>query len=122
MLYEVITAYGVSKRAIELEGRGIQSGFDLQDVKLTVQKYESDLFRQTFEELKDFQSRVLQLLVDAGALSQEQVQNIQALNNEYIPFKRSFDRGEFNQAFGIGGGKSIADTGQGISKIKGSGT
>nr|MBC8465649.1 hypothetical protein [bacterium] len=112
--------YGISKRSIELHGRAIQPGFDLGDALYFVNKFETEIFKKVHKEFKEFQDRVFQITIDAGVISVKQAEVILSLNVEYIPLKRSFERGEIESAF-TGVGNKIAHPGSPIKKIKGSG-
>ena len=112
--------YGISKRSIELHGRAIQPGFDLGDALYFVDKFETEIFKKVHKEFKEFQDRVFQITIDAGVISVKQAEVILSLNVEYIPLKRSFERGEIESAF-TGVGNKIAHPGSPIKKIKGSG-
>ena len=63
------TAYAVSKRVIELEGRGIKTGMNVADAR-RVAAEDAHRFEQTFRDLHAFQDRILENLVKSGILGQ----------------------------------------------------
>lgn len=110
-------AYSVAKRAVELSGRGIESGIALDDALATVKTLDSSQFSNTFKELVNYQDSVLKQLVDTGALSPDSMAAIRALNQNYVPFYRLFD-----EAGGSGMGRqAFANLPSPIKGIKGSG-
>lgn len=103
-------AFLISKRALEIEGRGLQSGFDpaaaQEVVKAGAAKYET-----AAQNLVEFQNRNLQYLRDAGVLSEKSFQAMVEAGKSYIPFSRLL--GE--EAAGGKGGKPSS-----LKRIKGS--
>lgn len=102
-------AYIVSKRAIELEGRGIKSGFDTEAAQTVVKEGKSK-FDQAAKNLVEFQNGALKYLKDSGVLSEKSFKNIVEVSKAYVSFKRISDEGTVN-----GGSKKNP-----IQKIKGS--
>ncbi|MGB9845886.1 MAG: LPD38 domain-containing protein, partial [Desulfotomaculales bacterium] len=111
-------AYIVAKRAVELHGRGINPGIELNDARTTVAQFDTPEFRTAHEQLKNFQDAILDRLVESGVLSAEQKATMRQLNQEYVPFYRVFEE----QAGGVGFGKrGFGDLAQPVKRIKGSG-
>jgi hypothetical protein len=93
-------AYATAARALELESRGIKSGFALEeaaapplvstglDAARTVVAEGRDRFEQPFSELVDYQNRVSQYLRDAGVLSNAGHKAMVQANKMYVPFSR----------------------------------
>ncbi|KKK59036.1 hypothetical protein LCGC14_3038410, partial [marine sediment metagenome] len=106
-------AYAISKRAIELQKRGIETGLNIKDVKEVVKsgrkKYES-MFRETVE----YQNNLITLLKDEGMISPKMFDKIVEANKEYIPFFRLMDKSIPNNL-----GKGLR-TRQPVKAIKGS--
>ena len=110
-------AYAVSKRAIDLANRNIESGFDIDDAKFIVEKYKDKGWDTTAKNLTDWSNYILDWLVRAGGLDAKTTQRMRDLNPIYLPFKRAFlDALSVTQ--GAGG---FVDTGVGVKGIKGSG-
>ena len=110
-------SYAVSKRAIDLAGRKIESGFDIDDVNYMVNKYKDKGWDGTVKELTNWSNHALDWLVRAGGLDRDSTQLMRDLNPVYLPFKRAFID-EMNVVKGVGG---YVDTGSGVKSIKGSG-
>lgn len=111
-----LRAYAVSKRALELEARGVKTGVPLEAAQTTVaqgRKYE-----KAFNDLKDYQTHTLEYLRDSGILGKDAFEAMKEANQDYVPFYRLMDEAE-----GISGAKSA---GKGLSvrapvkKIEGS--
>ncbi|MDR2050538.1 MAG: hypothetical protein LBQ63_02040 [Deltaproteobacteria bacterium] len=108
-------AYLVSRRGLELEGRGIRSGIRPESMRATVEQ-----FREKYEpfarELDEYQDHLVNYLVDSGVLGRETAIAMREMNKRYVPFFRLMeDSGGFP-----GGGKSLQGRNP-IRKIKGSG-
>lgn len=111
-----LRAYAVSKRALELEARGVKTGVPLEAAQTTVakgRKYES-----AFQDLKDYQTHTLEYLRDSGILGKDAFDAMKEANQDYVPFYRLMEESE-----GVSGAKSA---GKGLSvrapvkKIEGS--
>jgi hypothetical protein len=109
------TAYALSKRTIELEGRGIKTGMNLADARRVVAE-ESHRFEPVFRDLHAFQDRVLENLVKSGMVSQQAATKMRQLNKEYVPFYRALDP---TSELGVQLGSGL-QTRNPIFKIKGS--
>lgn len=104
-----LKAYLLSKRAVELNERGIKTGFDIEAAKAVV-KDGSGTFETAAKELVDFQNGALKYLKDSGVVSLESYKNLVEAGKSYISFKRISEEGEVS-----GGSKSAP-----LKKIKGS--
>jgi hypothetical protein len=104
-----LKAYLISKRAVELEARGVKSGFDLAAAQEVVSKGEAT-YSKAASELVEFQNGVLKYLKDSGALSEKTFQTLVETGKNYVSFKRVTEEGK------------VSKTGRGspIKKIKGS--
>lgn len=83
-------AYIVSKRAIELDNRGIETGILREDAERLVSEYDSK-YSKVFEDLKEFQDRTLTYLKQAGLLEPKAYEKMRQANQDYIPFYRVFE-------------------------------
>ena len=106
-------AYAVSKRALELEARGIKTGVPLEAAQETVAQGKQ--YQGTFEQLKTYQTHTLEYLRDSGILSDKGFQKMQEANQDYVPFYRLMD--EAGGPNGPGKGLSVRSP---IKKIAGS--
>ena len=109
-------AYAVSKRALNLAERNIESGFDIDDAKFVVEKYKDRGWDEQAKGLTDWSNHLLGWLVRAGGLDTKATQLMRDLNPIYLPFKRAF----LDSVGVIKGGGGFVDTGVGVQKIKGS--
>lgn len=105
--------YIVSKRALELHRRGIESGIYKEDAIKVINNLKSK-YDKTFEELKDFQDKTLQYLRDSGVISEKSYSQMKKANAEYVPFYRIM---ETEDAKGTGKGLESHNP---VKKIKGS--
>lgn len=106
-------AYIVSRRTLDLEKRGIETGVLPADAKTVVDKYHEQ-FNRSFEDLKEFQDHALQYLKDSGMIDQKTYDKIKLLNEDYVPLYRIMDN---EKKGGIGSGLQARSQ---IKKIKGS--
>jgi Large polyvalent protein associated domain 38 len=109
-----LRAYAVSKRALELESRGIKTGVPLEAAQEVVNA--GGRFEQSFADLKDYQTHTLEYLRDSGILSQDAFEKMQEANQDYVPFYRLMDEGSEGPK-GVGKGLSVRAP---IKKIEGS--
>jgi len=110
-------AYAVSKRAINLAGRNIESGFDIEDAKFIVNKYQDKGWDEITKNLTEWSNHLLDWVVRAGGIKGKTAQLMRDLNPTYLPFKRAF----IDEAGVIKGAGGYVDTGGAIKGIKGSG-
>lgn len=109
---ETLEAFMISKRVLEKNAQGKQTGFDLEAAKKVVDqnkgKYEAAAKRVT-----EFSNRTLDYIAEAGLVSPEQVARMKEANKDYVPFKRIMDEAEG------GGGKRQGKAGS-LKEFKGS--
>lgn len=82
-----LTAYIISKRAIEAEGQGKPTGVDLEAANQVV-KDGAKKFEQPAKQLTQFQNDVTKYLKDSGVISEDAYNSIVENNKNYVPFKR----------------------------------
>jgi Large polyvalent protein associated domain 38 len=121
-------AYAAAARALELEDRGIKSGFDFGEggapplissgleAARTVVVEGREKYEKPFRELIDYQNRVSAYLRDSGVLSDAGYKAMVEANKMYVPFTRVMGIDENAQARG---GSSLQATNP-IKAIKGS--
>lgn len=105
--------YLAARRAVELAGRGIESGMDI-DAARTVLAHDGARFSHTAAALDNYQAGLLNYLRDAGVLSQESYAAMQDANKHYVPFYRVMEK---NKGRAAGGSLTPANP---VKKIKGS--
>jgi len=106
-------AFIVSKRAIELRNRGIETGVLSEDAEFVVNKYEP-VYGELFKDLIKYQDATLAYLVDSGLVSTKTAIKMKKLNQDYVPFYRIM---ETDRSRGTGVGLQAR---QPIKRIKGS--
>lgn len=84
---EGFRAYLASKRALEVEATGRQSGFDVGAAQ-TVAAAGEKTYGAVARELVGYQNRVLQYLRDSGVLTPEAFDAMVEANKAYVPFFR----------------------------------
>ena len=102
--------YAVSRRAAELNQRGIETGIPLSEA-MSVVKSAPKEFTTAFEGLVTFQENVLKYLKDSGVVSEEMFSAMREANKDYVPFFRMMTEGE------KGAGGSVRNP---LKRIKGS--
>ncbi len=85
-------AYMVSRRAVELAGRGIETGIDLEAAKKVVA--DGGKYAPVFEERLAYRARLLDYLQESGILGKDARAAMEALNRDYVPFYRYFEGNE----------------------------
>lgn len=110
---DTFRAYIVSKRALELSGRDIETGILKEDAEAVVKDYDGK-YRKVFEELKQFQDHSLNYLKQSGLIDDAAFTAMRAANADYVPFYRVM---EDAKGYGVGTGLQSR---QPIKGIKGS--
>ena len=111
-------SYAVSKRALNLEARDIESGFDVEDARFIVNKYKDKGWDETVNELTKWSDHMLEWLIRSGGLDGKTANLIRNLNPVYLTFKRAF----IDEVSVFKGAKqSVVDVGGVVKRIKGSG-
>lgn len=108
-----LRAYSAAARAIELDARGIKSGFDVEAAKQVVDSGKS-AYEPVLKEVIDYQNQLTAYLRDSGVLDKKTYDAMLEANKSYVPFYRVFEE---NQAHGVGLGIKTRNP---IKKIKGS--
>lgn len=110
---DAFRAYLVSRRALELAEREIETGVPFEEARAVVAEH-----RGTFEpirrELLEYQDHVLAYIRDAGLLSEEAMAAMREANADYVPFFREHEGAPLG---GAGKGLKTRDP---IKRIKGS--
>lgn len=87
---EGFKAYAVSARTLELAGREVETGVDLESAKAVV-KTGKKKYGQAMEELTKYQNSTLQYLRDSGIVSKDAFEKMTEANKNYVPFFRLQD-------------------------------
>lgn len=106
-------AYIAAKRAVELDGRGIESGFDIEAAKVVVKNGKQ--YEAVARELTNYLNRLTKYLKDAGVVSEDAYKAMLDANKDYVPFFRVMD--EYLTGAGLGRGVKTKNP---IKSIEGS--
>jgi len=90
---EEFERYITALHALEIEDRGMESGFDRADCEATIELYDCPEFRKAAEGRERFMDNLLDWLVDSGALSQSSVTAMRKTYEHHVSFYRVFDEG-----------------------------
>lgn len=82
-----LKAYMIADRALEIEGRGIKSGFDLNAAKQVVEEGRAE-YGTVAKELVDFQNGALKYAKDAGLISDKAYDSMLEAGKSYVSFSR----------------------------------
>lgn len=93
-------AYILSKRTIDLNRRGIETGILIKDAKEIVKTYNKQ-FSQAFKDLKEYQDATLLYLKDSGLIDTKTYVQIKNLNRDYVPLYRVMEEAR-GQGTGVG--------------------
>ena len=83
-----LRAYVTSKRALELEARGVKTGFDAEAAKQVLSGPKKEQFEQVHRALVNYQNQLTAYLRDSGVLSQSAYKAMTEANKDYVPFYR----------------------------------
>lgn len=118
MALENLSIYLTSRRAIELNRRGINTGIDTKDANQAVNelnlKYPE--FENITKELYKFQDAILNYGLQSNLYDEELLKRLKFLNKQYVPFYRVFE--ELNNQGHFG--KGLANISNQIKRIRGS--
>lgn len=79
--------YAKSKRAIERDAKGLETGVNIKSAKASVKKLKNK-YESIFQEVQRTEREINQYLVDAGVISAETLKTIEATSKDYVPFAR----------------------------------
>lgn len=118
------STYLALRRAKELRGRGIKSGFEDALQHLTPQTMAEMVkrYEPTRKKLDAYQQNLIKMMVQSGLLSQKTADAMREANRDYVPFYRLYEKLngiDTGAAAGRNAG-GLVDVGTGIRRIKGS--
>jgi hypothetical protein len=90
--FENLRDYWISKRVLEVEGRGIKSGFDVEAAKTVVEAGRGK-YDQAVNDLVEFANGGLRYIRDAGVISKEQYARMEQAGASYAPLTRIMEEG-----------------------------
>lgn len=85
-----VRAYAAARRAVELEGRGIPTGFPMEQARDVVEQG-NKTYGKAFDELQKYQRSLTAYLRDSGVLSKDGYDAMLEANQNYVPFFRLMD-------------------------------
>lgn len=115
-----LSAYLASKRALNLNRRGILTGIATRDASAAVEELDKKYpqFKKVAEELYAYQDRIINYVYESGLIDGQMVIKMRELNKDYVPFFRVMDQMAKKGFMG----KSFVNVSHGIKRIKGSET
>ena len=100
--------FAVAMRGADYLKRGMEFGNTREELAATIRAHRSKPgFRKALDDITDWSHRVLHLLVDAGAITPDEYQQIVDANPVYVTIKRAFEEGEINSARQKGGKRGL---------------
>jgi len=85
-----LKAFMISKRVLEVEGRGITSGFDVEAAKRVLKEGAKE-YTKVAEELVEFQNKALEYARDAGVISTKSYKAMLEAGKSYVSLSRVLD-------------------------------
>lgn len=88
---QLFETYLTNRRAVELDARGIETGFDIPTAKAFVKKYKLQ-FEETAKKIDTYQRHLLEYAVDGGLISQQAFNAMTEANKNYVTFARELPK------------------------------
>lgn len=88
---QLFETYLTNRRAVELDARGIETGFDIPTAKVFVKKYKLQ-FEETAKKIDTYQRHLLEYAVDGGLISQQAFNAMTEANKNYVTFARELPK------------------------------
>ena len=88
---QLFETYLTNRRAVELDARGIETGFDIPTAKTFVKKYKLQ-FEETAKKIDTYQRHLLEYAVDGGLISQQAFNAMTEANKNYVTFARELPK------------------------------
>ena len=111
-----LRVYLVAKRVVEKHGQGIETGIEIAEAKKSIEEVRSPEIEKAAKEIWEYSENLLQYMVEAEFMSQEQADLMKKFNRYYVPFYRVM---EDRVGKAISGGKKFADLWSPTHKMKG---
>ena len=99
--------FAVAMRGADYLKKGMEFGLTRDEIAATLRKRRSPEFSAALKEVTDWAHRELRLLLDAGAITPEEHQQILDANAVYVPIYRVFEEGEIDRARQKAGKKAL---------------
>lgn len=80
-------SYLIAKRALEKDAQGKKTGIPIEEARLVVKELDAK-YGQLSKDLTDYQTRIMEYLVDSGIVSKENAKLMLEANKDYVPFYR----------------------------------
>ena len=84
---QLFETYLMNRRAVELNNRGIETGFNIQTAKDFIKQYKSK-FEQIAKKTDTYQRELLEYAKDGGLISAEAFNAMTEANKNYVTFAR----------------------------------
>jgi len=108
--------YWVAKRAQILQGRAKETGFDTQDIQGFLGKNANPAWDDKVTRLTKWSDSLMNWVIEAGGLSEDDAKVIRELNPVYVMFKRIFTE----ETPSFGSASKLGDRAKAIKGLKGS--
>jgi hypothetical protein len=92
-------AYAVARRAVELEGRGIETGVPAAEARAVVDA--GAKYAEPFAKLQTYQESLVKYLRDSGVISADAYSAMLEANKDYVPFHRLVEGGSAGAGRGV---------------------
>ena len=88
---QLFETYLTNRRAVELNSRGIETGFDIATAKAFTKKYKLQ-FEETAKKIDTYNRHLLEYAVDGGLISKDAFNAITEANKNYVTFARELPK------------------------------
>ena len=116
---ETFFHWNYARLALMRWGQGKNPGISKVDAQYVFDKYDNKEWRNISDEITKWNHRVLDYVVESGAMPASLAAKIKKKNPVYMPLLRAFEEGEVQRRGGAGRG--YVETGKAIKTMKGSG-
>ena len=89
--FQLFETYLTNRRAVELNARGIETGFDIATAKAFTKKYKLQ-FEETAKKIDTYNRHLLEYAVDGGILSKDAFNAMTEANKNYVTFARELPK------------------------------
>ena len=89
--FQLFETYLTNRRAVELNARGIETGFDIATAKTFTKKYKLQ-FEETAKKIDTYNRHLLEYAVDGGILSKDAFNAMTEANKNYVTFARELPK------------------------------
>ena len=114
---DVLRIYLTARRAVEKHGQGVETGIEIADARAALKQVETPELKQAAEDIYQYNTQLLEYMVESKFLSEEQRDAILDMNQNYVPFYRVFEGAPGGRG---GPGQNLGDLWNPVARMKGS--